>query len=116
MGEVSWKLRTLQRSRKYHNVTQLVNLYKAKVLSYLEYRTSAVYHAADTVLAPLDNLQTRFLQKNGVTELDALFYFRLAPLSTRRDIAMLGILHRAFCAKVLLSSGSFSTAPPLQQE
>ena len=29
------------------------------------------------------------------TEIEALLHFNLAPLSTRRDIAMLGLIHRA---------------------
>ena len=36
----------------------------------------------------------RFLREAGITELDALLHFNLAPLSVRRDIAMLGIIHR----------------------
>ena len=48
-NEVSWKLRTLERTARYHKDRQLVNLYKAKVLSYVEYRTAAVYYVIDTV-------------------------------------------------------------------
>ena len=51
VNEVSWKLRTLERTACYHKDAKLVDLYKAKVLSYLKYRTAAVYHATDTVLA-----------------------------------------------------------------
>ena len=61
----------------------------------LEYRTPAIYHATDTVLAPLDRLQDSFLRRVGVEPLEALMEFRLAPLATRRDIAMLGLVHRA---------------------
>ena len=93
--EVSWKLRTLARSMRYHNDAQLVLWYKSRVLSFLEYRTSAFYHATDTTLKPLDNLQDNFLKKLVIPELTALMEFRLAPLTTRRDIAMLGLVHRA---------------------
>ena len=31
----------------------------------------------------------------GIDELEALFAFNLAPVQTRRDIAMLGVIHRA---------------------
>ena len=93
--EVSWELRTLQRTVQYHRDAQLLNLYKARVLGYVEYRTAAVYHATDTVLAPLDRLQDSFLRRLGVAPLEALMVFRLAPLATRRDMAMLGLVHRA---------------------
>ena len=97
--EVNWKLRTLERSVGYHRDAELVKLYKARVLGYVEYRTPAVYHATDTVLAPLNKLQDSFLRKLGITPLEALMEFRLAPLETRRDMAMLGLVHRAALRK-----------------
>ena len=65
----------------------------------MEYRTAALYHATDTVLQPLDNLQDHFLRQAGVTPLEALLVFNLAPLTTRRDVAMLGLIHRAALKK-----------------
>ena len=35
----------------------------------------------------------------GCTDLEALFHWNLAPLATRRDIAMLGVVHRAALKK-----------------
>ena len=40
-------------------------------------------------------VQRRFLAEVGVNETTALLEFSLAPLAMRRDIAMLGVLHRA---------------------
>ena len=99
MVEVGWKLRTLRRSARYHTDAVLLNLYKSRVLSYVKYRTPAVYHATCTVLQPLNNLQERFLKETGVSTLEALMVFNLAPLSTRRDIAMLGLIHRTVLGK-----------------
>jgi hypothetical protein len=99
VGEVvasaSWKLRTLIRTRRYYSDAELVLLYKAQVLSYMEYRTSAVYHGTREVLARLDAVQTKFLLDAGIDEITSLMVFNLAPLRMRRDIAMLGMLHRA---------------------
>ena len=97
--KVSWKLRTLQRSARFHTDREMVNLYKSRVLGYLEYRTPAVYHATCTTLQPLDKVQDRFLRQAGVTQLEALLHFNLAPLSTRRDTAMLGLIHRTVLRK-----------------
>ena len=93
--EGRWRLRVLERSARFFDVRQLLLRYKARVLSYFEYRTPAVYHATDTVLEPLDKLQQNFLDRVGVSQVEALVEFRLAPLSCRRDMAMLGVLHRA---------------------
>ena len=96
----AWKITTLLRSRRYHTMQEMMQLYKSHVLSYLESATPALYHASKTTLLPLDNLQRRFLREvGGVTPDAALCNFNLAPLNTRRDIAMLGVIHRAALRK-----------------
>ena len=35
------------------------------------------------------------LQAVGISQTDALLHFRLAPLNSRRDMGMLGVIHRA---------------------
>ena len=67
-----------------------------KVLSYIEARTPAIHHAARTTLDLIDRVQRRFLRSVGVSELKALIKYRLAPLPARRDMAMLGLLHRVW--------------------
>jgi len=99
IDEAGWKLRTLVRTRSFYSDAELIMLYKAHLLSFLEYRTPAIYHATRTILERLDMVQTRFLQKAGVDEVEALVHFRLAPLSVRRDIAMLGLIHRTVLGK-----------------
>lgn len=93
--EAGWKLRTLQRTQRYHTDAEMILLYKAQLLSFIEYRTPGIYHATRSVLAKVDEIQTRFLQNAGLDEVTALMQFKLAPLSMRRDIAMLGMVHRA---------------------
>jgi len=69
--DCGWKLRTLLRTRRFHTDAELIRLYKAHLLSYMEYRTPAIAHASCSVLAPLDRVQERFLSDIGVNELDA---------------------------------------------
>ena len=54
VAAASWKLRTLLRTRRYYTDAERIVLYKAHLLSFLEYRTSAIYHAARAILARLD--------------------------------------------------------------
>jgi hypothetical protein len=111
---LTWRLRALRRGQRYYSTTDLLYQYKARVLSYAEYRTSALYHATDTALHRLNTTQTRFLQELGLSDAEALLEHNLAPLCTRRDIAMLGVIHRA-----ALGQGPphlhrfFRKAPPL---
>ena len=60
----------------------------------MESSTSALYHAAPSTLARIDRVQQRFLREIGLTEVEALRDYRLAPLNARRDMAMLGVLHK----------------------
>jgi hypothetical protein len=99
VNEASWKLRTLLRTRRYYTDADLITLYKAHMLSFLEYRTPAIYHALRSILSRLDSVQSRFLRSVGVDDLTALVDFKLAPLAVRRDIAMLGLIHRAAVGK-----------------
>ena len=65
VSAASWKLRTLLRTSRYYTGGQMVLLYKAHLLSFLEYRTPAVYHACDSTLEALNGVQTRFLREAG---------------------------------------------------
>ena len=98
VGVCHWKLQGVLRAKRFYSTAELVGLYKAHFLSYIEYRTPGIAHAAATVLAPTDAIQARFLREIGLSEEDAFLSFKLAPLHTRRDIAMFGLIHRASCA------------------
>ena len=93
--EARWKLRSLLRATRFFTTAEQVLHYKSRVLSYLEYRTPAVYHACRTVLDRLDAVQRSFIREIGISAEEALLQFNLAPLEARRDIAMLGVIHRA---------------------
>ena len=94
VSEAGWRFRTLLRTQRFYNDTELIGLFKAHVLSFLEYRTPGLYHAASSTISSLDRVLSNFLRQVGVCDTDALMHFKLAPLSTRRDIAMLGVIHR----------------------
>ena len=93
-ASASWKLASIMRTKRFFNDIELVNHYKAQVLSYIEYRTAAIYHVATTNLDTLDRVQTRVLTAVGMSEIEGLLVCRLAPLRARRDMAMLAVLHR----------------------
>lgn len=92
--EAGWRLKTLLRCRRFYTTPQLVKLYKSQILSYIESSTPAIHHAAPSVLDKVDRVQRRFLRETGISEESALVDYRLAPLQARRDMAMLGMLHR----------------------
>ena len=95
VSEASWRFKSLLRSHRFFNDSEMVGFFKVHVLSYLEYRTPALYHACSTDLLSLDRVLANLLRQIGVSDVEALFEFRLAPLTSRRDMAMLAIIHRA---------------------
>ncbi len=92
--EAGWRLHAILRPRRFFGERELVNLYKSLVLSFIESGMPAYYHAVSSVLLPIDRVQRRLLRELGLSEREALEKYKLAPLETRRDIAMLGLLHR----------------------
>ena len=99
VAETSWKLKMLLRTARFYSSGELISLYKAHILSFVEYRTLAVYHATRDLLKRIDKIQSKFLEAAGIDDGEALMSFSLAPLETRRDIAMLGVLHRTVLGK-----------------
>ena len=88
------RLQVLLRGRRYFTEAVMIRLYKSQVLSYLEYATPAIYHAPQFFLQRLDCIQHRFLEFIDISVQDALIKYHLAPLSSRRDVSMLGLIHR----------------------
>ena len=70
-------------------------MYKAQILSSCEWCTPGIFHATTTVLWPVDNILSSLLRNLDIPQDVSLSEFNLAPLSTRRDIAMLAVIHRA---------------------
>ena len=65
--EASWRVKTLLRTHRYFTKDELVVLFKSHVLSYIEYRSAGITHAASSVLAPLDNVLVKFLEEIGLS-------------------------------------------------
>ena len=91
----AWKTRALLRTRRFYSTLDLVMMYKSHVLSYIEYRTPGIHFACTSVLQDIDDVQKRFLHQIELSEEIAFLEYNLAPLCVRRDIAILGCIHRA---------------------
>ena len=92
--KASPKLTALLRTRAFHTTSDLFNQYKSHVRCLLEMGSGAFYHASDTVLAPLQGIQRRFLREVGIGEQEAFLKYNVAPLQMRRDIGCLGLIHK----------------------
>ena len=88
------KITTLLRTRRFYSTMEIFSQFKIHVLSLLEFSIGAIYHASTSVLEPVDRIQLSFLREVGVSNERAFLEYNLAPLNLRRDIAMLGSLHK----------------------
>ena len=73
--------------------------FKTHIWSYIEYHTGAIFHAPDSTLKKIDDLQTHFLRELGLSPAQAFEDHNFAPLCLRRDIGMLGMLHKRVLGK-----------------
>jgi hypothetical protein len=88
------RLSMLLRCRRFYSREYLLRLYKSLVLSGIEFATPALYHCSEYALRPLETIQERLSKELGFGEVKLLMQHSLAPFRCRRDIAMLGLLHR----------------------
>ena len=99
VNESRWRMKMLLSSQRFFNGKHVLLLYKQQILSFIEYRTAAIYHCCDTKLAALNAIQDTATAAAGMSTTEALLESNLAPLQTRRDMAMLGLIHRAVLKK-----------------
>ena len=77
--KAAWKSKSLLRCRRFCNVIDLIMLFKAHILSYIEYRTAGVHCSCSSVLAELDDVQSRFISQFDLSEESAFMSFNMAP-------------------------------------
>ena len=68
--------------------------FKTHIWGLCEYHNGALYHAATSHLNRLDGMQRGFLYELGLAEDQCYLEWNFAPLSLRRDIGLLGLLHK----------------------
>ena len=86
-------------------------------MSYIESSVPGYYHAASTTLHTLDRIQDRLCRVLSLSPEVVLERYRLAPLKSRRDMALMGLLHRVVLSDVsrqLAELFPFATSGPLE--
>ena len=68
--------------------------YKTHIWGHAEYQNAAICHAAPSLLAQIDAMQRRYLHELHLTEEVAFLDHNFLPPRTRRDVAMLGLIHK----------------------
>ena len=99
MSKARVKITAILRMRGFYDAAQPINQFKTHVWSLLEMDAGAIFHAASSLLEKLDDAQNRFLRTIDITPEHAFLECNFAPPKLRRNIAMLGMLHKRVLGK-----------------
>ena len=94
LSKVRPRIVTMLRTRDKYSTESMIQQYKSHVLGLLEHSNSSILHACDSQLQRLDSVQRRFLHGLALTEEIAFRVYNLAPPTLRRDIGVLGLIHK----------------------
>ena len=94
LSKIRPKSTAILRTRGYYNTSQLLNQYKTHIWGLVEIHCGGYFHAASSLLEKVGEVQRRFLQKLEVTESQAFLEYNFAPTELRRNIGILGLLHK----------------------
>ena len=72
----------------------LISQFKTHIWGIMETQNGAIFHSAEYLLEKLDSAQRRFLHELDLDEATAFMEFNFAPPTLRRDIGLLGLLHK----------------------
>ena len=99
LAQVRPKIHAILRTRSHYDVKALINQFKTHVWSLMEIHSGTIFHAAWSYLSRLDDAQYKFLAEIGITEEDVFIEYHFAPPTLRRDIGILGLLHKRVLGK-----------------
>ena len=105
------KVTSLLRMRGFTSFSDMINQYKTHIWSSTEYVNGWIYHAAPTHLEKFDKLQEHFLHGLQSNAAHAFKQENFAPPTLRRDIGMLGLIHKRVLG---LAHPAFDRLLPLQ--
>ena len=105
--KVKPKVKASVRTRPFYSVADMVVQYKTHIWPHFESTVGAYFHAADTYLCKLDAIQTGYLQNIQLPVQEAFLDHTFAPLRVRRDIGILGLLHKCVLGEELASLAQF---------
>ena len=99
LSKIRPKITAILRTRGFYSVPELITQFKTHIWGVMEVNIGAYFHAATSLLEKLDHAQNRFLHELGISAEQAFLEFNFAPPRLRRNIAVLGLLHKRVLGK-----------------
>ena len=88
------KIRAILRLRAHYSVADMLMQYKTHIWGFTEYANGCITHAAPSLLDAVDRMQRSFLYELNMDEEIVFLEFNFGPPGFRRDIGMLGLIHK----------------------
>jgi hypothetical protein len=99
LSKIRPKITAILRTRPYYEVPDLIYQFKTQIWGLIETNMAGYFHAVPSLLVKIDNAQNSFLRELGMTPVDAFMEFNFAPPSLRRNVGILGLLHKRVLGK-----------------
>ena len=94
LSQIRPKIHAILRTRHHYDSQTLVNQFKIHIWGLMEIHNGAIFHAASSLLCRFDSVQRGFLNEIHLTESEAFLKHNFAPPILRRDIGILGLIHK----------------------
>ena len=94
LSKIRPKTTAILRMRGYYAVPDIINQYKTHVWGLVESHCGGYFHAATSLLDKVGQVQSNFLHKLNISEREAFLEFNFAPTILRRNIGILGLIHK----------------------
>jgi hypothetical protein len=94
LAKVRPKVTAILRTRAYYSISDLITQFKTQIWGLMEAHSGGLFHAAISLLQKIDQVQKRFLREIGISAVRGFLEFNFAPPSLRRNIGILGLLHK----------------------
>jgi len=82
------------RLRGKYSLADMLMQYKTHIWGHSEFQNGCIMHASATSLPRLDSMQRRYLHELSITEESAFIEYNFAPPCLRRDVGILGLIHK----------------------
>ena len=99
LAKIRPKVTAILRMRSHYSTSELISQFKTHVWGIMETQNGGIFHASDYLLHRLDCKQRHFLEELQISEADAFLNHNFAPPCLRRDIGVLGLLHKRVIGK-----------------
>ena len=99
LAQIRPKVKAILRTRTHYDISSMIGQFKTHIWGLMEIHNGAIFHAASSALAKIDHVQQHFLDELGISDSEAFLRFNFAPPLLRRNIGILGLLHKRVLGK-----------------